>query len=416
MTVMEIGAREAKLRGVDPATTRAFNRSVVLARIKSQGPVSRAAISRSTTLAKATVSVIVDELLASGLVVEVGVGSSSKQGGRPPILLQYNGRSELLVGVHVGVQRTTAAVATGAGVELVRRSAATSRDAPEVAMAQIAGLVRGALQDVESTLAEVVAIGLCLPGLTDPARGLCLFAPNLGWRDVPVRDLLAAELATTVPVRVQNTTQAVAVAETLEGAGQGAKDVLVVYVGTGVGAALVHDGTLLSGTTGIAGELGHCAVPGATRPCSCGKAGCLETIVSAGGIRETVLAAVADGAAPPSGFAPDATTQDVARWAGEGDPVCAAAVEGAGRELGRLLAWAVTMLNPARVIVAGGVADVGELLVAPVRAAVQALALPESAAVADIRQGALGQEGKVRGAILTALLTWQGAAAQSLGR
>lgn len=416
MTVMEIGAREARLRGVDPATTRAFNRSVVLARIKSQGPISRAAIGRSTTLAKATVSVIVDELLASGVVVEVGVGSSSRQGGRPPILLQYNGRSELLVGVHVGVQRTTVAVATGAGVELARRSATTTRDAPEAATAQIAGLIRAALEDLESTLAEVVAIAVCLPGLTDPACGVCLVAPNLGWRDVPVRDLLAAELGTSVPIRTQNTTQAVALAETLEGAGQGAMDVLLVYVGTGVGAAFVHDGTLLSGATGIAGELGHCAVPGATRPCSCGKTGCLETLASAAGIRETVLSAVAGGATPPEGFTPDATTEDVARWAGDGDPVCAAAVEGAGEELGRLVAWAVTMLNPTTVIVAGGVADVGELIIGPVRAAVQALALPESVAVLEIRQGALGQEGKVRGAILTALLTWQGATARSLGR
>lgn len=416
MTVMEIGAREARLRGVDPATTRAFNRSVVLARIKSQGPISRAAIGRSTTLAKATVSVIVDELLASGVVVEVGVGSSSRQGGRPPILLQYNGRSELLVGVHVGVQRTTVAVATGAGVELARRSATTTRDAPEAATAQIAGLIRAALEDLESTLAEVVAIAVCLPGLTDPACGVCLVAPNLGWRDVPVRDLLAAELGTSVPIRTQNTTQAVALAETLEGAGQGAMDVLLVYVGTGVGAAFVHDGTLLSGATGIAGEVGHCAVPGATRPCSCGKTGCLETLASAAGIRETVLSAVAGGATPPEGFTPDATTEDVARWAGDGDPVCAAAVEGAGEELGRLVAWAVTMLNPTTVIVAGGVADVGELIIGPVRAAVQALALPESVAVLEIRQGALGQEGKVRGAILTALLTWQGATARSLGR
>lgn len=416
MVAVELGSRDASLGGVDATRARAFNRSVVLARIKSHGPISRAMIGRSTKLAKATVSVIVDELVASGLVVEVGVGASSKQGGRPPILLQYNGRSELLVGVHVGVQRTTVVVATGAGEELVRRSTATPRETPDAAISLLAGLVRAGLDDLGSGLAEVVAVAVCLPGLTDPARGVCVFAPNLGWRDVPVMDLLAAELGTSVPIRVQNTTQAVALAETLEGAGSGIKDVLLVYVGTGLGAAFVHDGMLLSGATGIAGELGHCAVPGGTRSCSCGKTGCLETLVSAHGIRDTVLSAVAAGAAPPAGFAPTATTQDVARWAGEGDPVCTAAVEAAGEELGRVVAWAVTMLNPTTVIVAGGVADLGELLLGPVRDAVRAFALPESVAALEIRQGALGQEGKVRGAILTALLTWQGATARSLGR
>ena len=413
---MELGTRDTSLPGVDAARTRAFNRSVVLARIKDQGPISRAMIGRSTTLAKATVSVIVDELISSGLVVETGVGTSSRKGGRPPILLQYNGRSELLVGIHIGVQRTTVAVATGSGEELARRSATTVRTSPEETIDLCADLTREALAELAAELVEVVAVAVCLPGLTDSVRGVCLLAPNLGWRDVPVMTMLAVRLGTTVPIRVQNTTQAVALAENLEGAGVGVRDLLLVYVGTGIGSAFIHDGVLIGGARGIAGELGHCTVPGATRRCSCGKVGCLETLASAHGIRATVLASIASGSERPAALAGIITTEQVARCAMEGEPACIRAVEQAGTELGRVVSWAINLLNPTTVIIAGGVAEMGELLLRPLRTAVQADALAELFASVDIRQAELGQEAKVRGAILTALLSWQGATARSLGR
>jgi predicted NBD/HSP70 family sugar kinase len=413
---MEIGTRDTSLPGVDAARTRAFNRSVILARIKDQGPISRAMIGRSTTLAKATVSVIVDELIASGLVVESGVGTTSRKGGRPPILLQYNGRSELLVGIHIGVQRTTVAVATGAGEELARRHAATVRTSPEATIDLCAALTREALAELTAEVGEVVAFAVCLPGLTDSVRGLCLLAPNLGWRDVPVMTLLAARLGTTVPIRVQNTTQAVALAENLEGAGVGVRDMLLVYVGTGIGAAFIHDGMLVSGARGIAGELGHCTVPESTRRCMCGKVGCLETVASAHGIRATVMARLAAGAARPPSLPGPITADRVAHCAMAGEPVCVDAVQQAGTELGRAISWAVNLLNPSTVIIAGGVAEMGELLLRPLRAAVQAGVLAEEFASVEIRQAELGQEAKVRGAIHTALLSWQGATARSLGR
>ena len=100
----------------------------------------------------------------------------------------------------------------------------------------------------------------------------------------------------------------------------------------------------------------------------------------------------------------------------EGEPACIRAVEQAGTELGRVVSWAISLLNPTTVIIAGGVAEMGELLLRPLRTAVQADALAELFASVDIRQAELGQEAKVRGAILTALLSWQGATARSLGR
>src|SRR5687767_3051697 len=105
-------------RGADHNVMREINRSLVLSLVKEGGPVSRASIARSTTLAKPTVSAIVDELIAEGLVREIGPGSTATSGGRPPILLEFNARSQLVVGVHIGARRTTIAVGDAAGEEI----------------------------------------------------------------------------------------------------------------------------------------------------------------------------------------------------------------------------------------------------------------------------------------------------------
>lgn len=413
---MNPDARAGSVNGIDASTTRAFNRSVVLARIKSEGPTSRTAVAKSTRLAKATVSFMVDELIADGLVHEIGVGPITSKGGRPPILLAYNGRAELLLGVHVGVQHTTVVLATGSGEELARGSAATPRTSPESAIATVAELVIGVLADSKAELAEVVSMGVCLPGLIDSAHGVCLLAPNLGWHNVPVATLLTATLDQAPPMRIQNTTQAVALAEHLEGAGVGVQDMLLVYVGTGVGAAFLYDGALVGGATGIAGEIGHCAVPGGTRQCACGKIGCLETLVSAPGIVETVARDIAAGAVSAVGASGPVTTEEVARAARNGDAVCMRAVASAGRELGQVVSWAINLLNPSAVIVAGAMSDMGELLLRPLRSAVGQGTLPESHSAVAIRRAELGQEAKIRGAVLTARRHWEKANAPSLRR
>src|SRR5436190_14254619 len=111
----------AQRRGADHNMMREVNRSLVLSLVKEGGPVSRAIIARSTTLAKPTVSAIVDELIADGLVREIGPGSTAVSGGRPPILLEFNARSQLVVGAHIGARRTTVAIGDAAGEEIARR-------------------------------------------------------------------------------------------------------------------------------------------------------------------------------------------------------------------------------------------------------------------------------------------------------
>jgi len=499
---------------------REVNRSLVLALVKEGGPVSRASIARSTTLAKPTVSAIVDELIADGLVREIGPGSTAVSGGRPPILLEFNARSQLVVGVHIGARRTTIAIGDAAGEEIARREfptprpmehpsashadpsaqetaaaaahddatdgsvrgdsdtatrnggaevrdggaaardggvrdggaaardgsawdggaaasdgsawdgGAAPRDAgardggvgardggvgardssawnglapaePGVVLGRVAAEVRDAIARAGLPGAKIAAVGAVLPGLTDFHTGVCLLAPNLGWRDVPVRDMLAAELG--APVYVHNAGQAAAVAENLEGAGERAGNLALLYAGTGLSAGVLSDGRVFHGVGGTAGEIGHNAVPGISEPCNCGNVGCLETVASGPAIVRAARRALAAGEDSSLAGLDGFDARDVAAAAQAGDAVAGAVIAAVGEHLGLAASWLINAYNPALVVVGGGLAAIGDLLLDPLRAAVERHALAPALRGVEIRASVLGPDAEVRGAVLLAL-------------
>jgi predicted NBD/HSP70 family sugar kinase len=383
-------------RGADHNVMREVNRSLVLAVVKEGGRVSRASIARATTLAKPTVSAIVDELIADGLVREVGTGTTATSGGRPPIMLEYNASSQFVLGVHIGARRTTLEVADGSGAEVARRQFSTPRGSAAAALTAIAARARAAVP----AGAELAAVGAVMPGLTDFHRGICVLAPNLGWRDVPVAELLTAELG--VPVHVHNAGQAAAVAENLEGAGGKVDDLALLYAGTGLSAGVLSGGRVLHGTGGTAGEIGHCHVPGGTEKCNCGNVGCLETVASGPALVRFARRALDNGAASvlgPGDFEP----ADVAAAAREGDPVGTEAVAEVGRNLGLAASWLVNAYNPAVLVFGGGLTAIADLLMPHIKGAAGRFALGPAQQGTEIRVSALGAGAEVRGAVLLAL-------------
>ena len=376
--------------GADQAVMRELNRSLVLDVVKRAGTISRAGIAKETRLAKPTVSAIVDELVTDGLVREIGHGSTTNEGGRPPILLEFNSRSEFYVGIHIGVRRTHVVVADGRGNALVQRDLSTPRDAAEKALADIAEVVVSAMSSAKAARRKLAGVGVCVPGMVDADSGVCLLAPNLGWRDVPVGEVLGRALEGAA-VFVHNTSQACAVAETLEGAAKGSKDAVLLYAGTGVGAGIIIDSRLYPGTAGIAGEVGHFRVGGVTTQCSCGKVGCLETVVSV----PAVLVS--------AGRAADGSLEALVEDAHGGDQAAIAALAEAGERLGTAASWLVNMLNPEVIVVGGALAEAGDLLLGPMGEAVARDALPQAVDRLSIRPWLLGQEAKVRGAVLVAM-------------
>jgi predicted NBD/HSP70 family sugar kinase len=371
---------------------RRHNRALVLDLLLGGESASRSAIAERTGLAKPTVSLIVEDLLTEGLVDEVGQGDSTATGGRPPTLLAVRAEAAAVVGVHVGVTRTTVVVADLLGTELGRESMATPDGRPRTALKRIAGLVTQCLAAVDLHTGQVASVVVCLPGLVDVEDGTLLLASNLGWSGVPVTKELSAAL--DLPVSAVNTAQATLVAELMEGAAAGATEVVLVYAGSGVGAALASGGRLVSGGRGVAGELGHCRVRPDGIVCGCGKTGCLETVASAEAVVRNAQARWGRRAKP-------ATAQDVAAAAAEGDQTAIEVLQDSARTIGGAAAWMVNLFDPDTVVLAGGLAGAGAVFTEAFEQAMQADVLP-AAGPRRVVLAALGQDAEVRGAILLA--------------
>jgi N-acetylglucosamine repressor len=336
---------------IDRRVMRGHNRAVVLDLIRRSGPMARTDVARRTLLAKPTVSGIVDELIAEGLLVETGVGETTAAGGRPPTLIDFDARTEAYLGIHIGVDHTTVAVADGRAEVLARRTCASARGAPERSVEHVRRLARAALRDADMPTNHVRRAAVAVPGLVDRAGGVCTIAPNLHWRDVHLAQAIGEALS--VPADAYNSTQASALAEARHGVATHARTFVWLYVGSGVGSAIVHDGRLVYGTRGFAGEIGHCRVVENGPRCHCGKRGCLEVFTSG--------PAIADAAG-------HAGVREVIDAAFDGDMAARSALRDAGHLLGLGTSYLVSILNPELVVVGGEVSRAGGFLLAPLRA------------------------------------------------
>ncbi|MGA5822616.1 ROK family protein [Kitasatospora sp. NPDC094028] len=203
------------------------------------------------------------------------------------------------------------------------------------------------------------AVGIAVPGIVDEPSGTAVLAANLGWHRLPVRDRLAADLG--LPVALGHDVRAGGLAEARLGAGRGSRDFLFVPVGTGIAAAVMSDGQAVPGSHARAGELGHLVVRPGGDACPCGGRGCLETVASAAAIARRYAAATGERGA---------TAEDVGERAAAGDGAAATVWTEAIQALADALTSAITLLDPERIVIGGGLARAGDAYLAPLRAAV----------------------------------------------
>ncbi|MET8632459.1 ROK family protein [Streptomyces sp. NPDC004096] len=256
------------------------------------------------------------------------------------------------------------AALVGAGGELLHQARrATGRErGPEAVVESILDFAAGLSAHGERHFGvPAAAAGVAVPGIVDAERGVAAYSANLGWRDVPLRDLLSRRLD-GAPVALGHDVRTGGLAEGRVGAGKGADRFLFVPLGTGIAGAIGIGGRVEAGAHGFAGEIGHVVVRPGGAPCPCGQRGCLERYASA--------AAVSEAWAAASGQ-PDADAADCAKAVASGEPNAVRVWQEAVDALADGLVTALTLLDPRTLIIGGGLAEAGETLFTPLRDAVR---------------------------------------------
>jgi glucokinase len=317
------------------------------------------------------------------------------------------------VGIDFGGTKLLTAVVDIESGEVIAESKKKTRatDGPAELISRISETIDLALKDAKLGKKQTIAgIGIGIAGQVDPKRGMLLGAPNLSQATVnlPIATLLGERYK--VPVVLRNDVQIAANGEAAFGAGQECDDFLCVFVGTGVGGALVRNGQLVSGATGTAGEIGHLVIDANGRLCGCGGRGHLEAYASRTAITKAILGdlrrgrpsvlseVVAQSDDEPGGTA--IRSGVLAKAVEQGDELATETVMQAGAFLGLGLASAVNLLNPVRIILGGGVIEAVDLLFSVASNHARREALPTPAGAVDIVRAKLGDHAGVIGAAL----------------
>ena len=370
-------ARHAKATKHD---SRRSNLRTTLELVSHRGSTSRAEISRETGLTRAAVSSLVGELMETGLLREIGRGSSA--GGKPPTLLALNERGRDIVALDLGHRPFRAALVDLSGRIHERIDAGTIADNPvgeaanQVAIELIARLIARAT-------APVLGIGVGTPGVVDN-DGRVLEAANLDWHGVDLASELRARF--DIPVSIANDAQVAALAEFRRHPAD-RRNLLLVKLGTGVGAGVVLNGSLYKGEHSAAGEIGHVRAVDDGDVCRCGNHGCLETVASVPAILRRL-------GADPQHHPWDALA--LAGLVGE-EPVRRVLSE-VGRNLGSVLANVVAMLDVGHLVLAPELLNAGDVLVTEIRKELGSRILPATADLIKIEVTQLGGDLVLAGA------------------
>lgn len=388
---------------VDHNTMRDMNLALILHALRTDAPLSRADLATRTGLNKASVTSMVRELIAHGWVKELGVSSAAVEVGRPRINLAPDPDAGCFIGAEINVDFISIIIANFAVEVISRRFESTLHlHSQEAVLDRFLFLVQESVEQVRSKAGILFGVGIGVPGLVDVAAGKLLFAPNLNWHDVSLRDVVQAVV--DAPVYVMNEANQAALGERYFGAGRDSNFMLYVSSGIGIGGGIVSNGRLIEGATGFAGEVGHMTVVRDGRPCNCGNHGCWETEAGQRALFRRIETAVRGG--KPSWLV-EATSGNLERMnialvvqaARRGDEVALQALQETGEWLGIGLASLMNVLNPQSVVFGGPLSTAHEFLLPVIRDTISRRAWDWTHDQAEIVLADHGQDAAVFGGV-----------------
>ncbi|MGZ8514303.1 MAG: ROK family protein [Candidatus Limnocylindrales bacterium] len=369
-------------------TVRRANLSAIVRELHTGGPRSRSELVARTGLTRSAIRGLIAEFVAAGLVSEERATPLGGP-GRPSPLVRPNPEGAVVIAFDVAVDSlATSLVGLGGEVlDLVRVHRPRGHSSVTEVVDQLAE--QATVIRARSNTEALIGIGVAIAGVVRRSDGFVSMAPNLGWRDVPLRAPLARALDANVPVWIANEADLGALAELRRGAAIGSGDVLYLSGEVGVGGGLIVDGRPLTGVAGFGGEVGHIPINPAGRPCHCGSVGCWETEVG-----EEALLRLA-GHAPGGGWSEVEAVLDEAR---AGSTVALDAFESVGRWIGVGMAGLVNVLNPRLIVLGGLFGRIHPFVSAALEAELDRRTLPGSRALVRIVPARLGTDAPLVGA------------------
>lgn len=256
---------------------RLLQRQRVVHLLRTSGPLARADLAERLGLPRPSITAIVAELIDDGTLVELESRiEGSGMRGRPRILLDCNPQARRVLGIQIDAIRARVMIADATGNISQQNQTPTGEREPSAVIRSIIRIAKKLIEDSDG--GRVSAAGVCIPGLVDDDTGLVVVSHDLGWTNIELGKLISHELG--IPTAVQDSTKAITLAETIAGEVREARSAVVLDHGGRLGIGLIIDGRPYSGSTGVAGVIGHVPVYGSTAQCRCGRVGCIEADMS----------------------------------------------------------------------------------------------------------------------------------------
>ena len=367
-----------------------LNTSVILNTIRDNKSISRAEIAKITGLTPATVTNITGELILKHLIVETTLGKSS--GGRKPVMLELNTKGFNTVGVFIGSKYIDISISDlGANIIDTTFSEINDSMTSEEVIAKVIGGIKKVMKKANK---KILGIGVGVHGLVRSKEGVSVLAPNLGWENVRINDLLESEFK--LPVFVDNDVKTMTLGEKWFGAGRDADDFVMLYTGYGIGASLVTNGQIYRGALNYACEIGHTTIEAEGPLCSCGNRGCFQMLAS----EFALLQQIKENGYDKKYFDGEKIdVEEVIDKALAGNEDLMALLKKQAYYIGVGLANIINTFNPSMIILNGFIIKTGGILMPEILKQVQLRSLKYMQSEVNIIFSPLGRDAVFKGAV-----------------